>query len=392
MSFPQDVSAAIAMLGLADRAPVVDALADPGGAIAALATGDHEGVVLRVAPELDAEGETHGPCPGEPLWLGLRRGAATFDALPLRGGEKAAHRAARVELSLDEETCCDAPTCAQHRRLGTATLVVEGEGARRFLIAEQRAAGNAPLAAVHAVADALARYLGVPFASPESMREGEPLPSPISPALSAVELGRFALRSEGERFVLRDHGSRGPRETAMRNAVIGAALALIAALAGVQAVLAYRSGNNGRVIAVGAVFALLALTSFAFLGVARFSARYRASSSPLCAVGRDRLVILPWVSREGAVDLRPEGRLGAAIPLGEVRAPSVKSRGDLFAVEIDTDHGAMDAMITEHEGVARYWAAALARRTDEARHPNAASSARQRARQRAREEGDQAKA
>ncbi|MEO7329192.1 MAG: hypothetical protein ABI193_11480, partial [Minicystis sp.] len=243
-----------------------------------------------------------------------------------------------------------------------------------------------------AVAEALARFLGVPFTPPEAPIEGEPHPAPITPAPSAAELARFALRSEGERFVLRDHGSLGPRETARRNFIIGGLLSASAALAGFEAVTAYRSGNQGVTIAAGAAFALLALAGFAFLGVARFAARYGASSSPLATVGRDRLVILPWVSREGAVDRRPEGRLGAAIPLGEVRAPSVKSRGDLFAVEIDTDHGAMDAMITPHEGVARYWAAALARRTDEARHPHAASSARQRARQRAREESEQAKA
>ena len=36
---------------------------------------------------------------------------------------------------------------------------------------------------------------------------------------------------------------------------------------------------------------------YAFVGVARFSARYRATSAPLVAVGRDRIIVLPWVAR-----------------------------------------------------------------------------------------------
>jgi hypothetical protein len=391
MSFSEEVSAAVASLRSTEAVPVVDALADPGGAVAALA---QEAVVLHVAPELDAEGATHGPRPAEPLWLSLKRGSAAFEALPLRGGEKATYRAARVELVESEESCCDAPACTLQRRHGSAFLVIEGKVKLRFLVAEQRASERAPLTVVRAVADRLAGFLGVPVtpAETEGAGEGEALPAAITPAPGAVEIARFALRSEGERFVLRDHGSAGPRETAGRNAVIGALLMLVAALAGMEGVMAYRAGNTSMAIGAGAGFALLFLAGYAFLGVARFSARYGASSAPLCFVGRDRLVILPWVSREGAVDLRPEGRLGAAIPLGEVRSPSVKSRGDLFAVELDTDHGAMDAMLTEHEGAARYWAAALARRTDEARHPSAGASARQRARQRAREESEQAKA
>jgi hypothetical protein len=117
--------------------------------------------------------------------------------------------------------------------------------------------------------------------------------------------------------------------------------------------------------------------------VARFSARYRAACAPLLAVGRDKLVVLPWVGRDGAVDDRPEGRIGAAITLGEVRGTSAKPRGDGVAVELDTDHGAIDAMVCPGEAPAALWCAAVGRVVDEARHPRQGGTARQRARQRA---------
>src|SRR5262249_22318297 len=123
---------------------------------------------------------------------------------------------------------------------------------------------------------------------------------------------------------------------------------------------------------------------YAFLGVARFSARYRASSAPLAAVGRDRIVVAPWVGRDGAVDARPEGRLGAAMPLGEVRAAGPERRGAAVAVELATDHGPIDAMVCPDEAAAALWCAVLDRVLDEARHPRQGATARQRARQRAR--------
>jgi hypothetical protein len=136
-------------------------------------------------------------------------------------------------------------------------------------------------------------------------------------------------------------------------------------------------------VGAGAAAVLLSLMGYAFVGVARFSARYRATSAPLVAVGRDRIVVLPWVARDGAVDTRPEGRLGAAISLGEVRAPRPRPHGDGVAVELDADHGPIDAMICPDRASADLWCAVLARVVDESRHPRAVASARQRARQRA---------
>src|SRR6185437_13933980 len=102
----------------------------------------------------------------------------------------------------------------------------------------------------------------------------------------------------------------------------------------------------------------------------------------------DRIVVLPWVARNGAVDARPEGRLGAAIPLVEVRSATPKRRGGegeaTVAAELDTDHGPIDTMICPDEASAAFWCAVLDRLVDEARHPRQGATARQRARARAR--------
>jgi hypothetical protein len=206
---------------------------------------------------------------------------------------------------------------------------------------------------------------------------GEP-PPPLGDPLAAAVLARFSLRTEGSRVVLRDWDSAGPRTSAARNAWIGAALMVAAAAGG------YALWRAGAAVAAGIVAALLALAGYAFLTVARFSARYRATSAPLVAVGRDRIAVLPWVSRDGAVDVRPEGRLGAAIALGEVRGASPQPRKGGVAVELDTDHGPIDVMVCPSAAAAERWCAVLDRVIDEARHPRQGATARQRARQGAR--------
>jgi len=127
---------------------------------------------------------------------------------------------------------------------------------------------------------------------------------------------------------------------------------------------------------------LLTLAAVAFLGVARFAQRYAATSAPLVALGGGKLLVAPWVSRKGAVGLEPEGRFGAAIDLGEVQGVSVQARASGHAVEFATDHGPMDALVTEDAAVARYLGAALSRATADLRR-GGAKTARQRARARA---------
>lgn len=396
MPFRDDVSAVLASLGAEAEGSVADAIADPGGAAAALAGG---ALVLRAAPELGAATAGFGPDPAAPVWLSVTRGAREVHTAPLTGGEKTARRAAHVAIEADEASCCDAPSCAAQRVHTAAWLVCE-DGAR-FLVTEQHTIAPARGAATAAFAKRLADYLGVPCASspsspssPTSLTsltsDGDTgdamIPEPAG-APGAVDLARFALRTEGASVVLRDFADVGPRATAGRNSVIGALLMMVGFGGWIKLALAFTSyaASTGERVAFGATGALFTLAGYAFLGVARFSSRYAARSTALVAIGRDRLIVFPWVSRSGAVDSRPEGRLGAALSLGEVRSPAVAERGGGRAVVIATDHGPIDALSCDRENVAAFWAAALARVTEEARHPQSGASARQRARSRNKE-------
>jgi hypothetical protein len=384
MPFRDDVSAVLASLGPEAEGSVADAIADPGGAAATL---EKAAIVLRAAPELSAGATGFGPDPGVPIWIRLTRGASELVTAPLSGGEKSSRRAARVAIATTETSCCDAPSCAV-QRIHTAAWLVCEDGAR-LLVAEQHAIAPARGAAVVAFAARLAEYLGAPIEgapSPDGDAGDAAIPAPLG-APRAVDLARFALRTEGCRTVLRDFAGTGPRATAGRNTVIGALLLMVGVGSWIKLALALtaRPATTGEAVAFGATAALFTLAGYAFLGVARFSSRYEARSTALVAIGHDRLIVLPWVSRSGAVDGRPEGRLGAAIPLGEVRSPAVADRGAARAIVLDTDHGPIDALSCEEEGVAAFWAAALARVTDEARHPQASASARQRASSRAKE-------
>jgi hypothetical protein len=380
MGFRDEVSAAIASVG-GEGVAAVDAIADPGGAARAL-EGDR--VVLRLAPELGGAIAAFGPEPIDPVWASLTRGSREVKTAPLRGGAIAIREARGVQIDSTPIGCCGAPACAVDKTHVEVWLMLSGKGPGRLLVAEQRSIE--PFAAVRAIADRLARLLGVPlgpaYVDPTAASR---LPEPL-PALPAEDLARLALRSEGGRVVLRSFESLGPRATAGRNTAIGAAAMLAAAALFVELFLALRAGSTGTAAAFGAGGALLGLTGYAFLGVARFSARYRATSAALFAAGRDQMIVLPWVGRSGAVDTRPEGRLGAAIPLGEVREAMPQARDGRWAIELDTDHGNMDAIEGASEAEARYWADALHRVMGEARHPNAQTSARQRARAKAKDE------
>jgi hypothetical protein len=393
MGYHDEVSAALATLG-AGGSTVADAIADPGGAARALTA---DGLVLRAAPELSGAAAGYAPEPRPPLWLSFSRGSRDVASVSLSGGNKVVRRAARVELEEAEERCCDAPSCSRSKRRTSLWLHLERAtvAPMRLLVAEQRTLDASRADAVYVVAHRLAGLLGAPATRSDgtplsALEEGEPealLPEPLG-SVAAVELARFALRSEGDRIVLRDFASLGPRASATRNKLIGMVLLLIAAIFCFELAGALHGEGSGAAVVFGAAAGLFSLAGTAFVGVARFSARYRAVHSPLVAFGQGRFIVQPWVSRTGAVDLRPEGRLGAAIPLGELRGVSVKRRDQRFAVEFDSDHGPIDALATEREEVARYWAAALARIAAEVSHPSAGASARQRARARAREEAD----
>jgi hypothetical protein len=390
-SFADQVRAAIATLGEPDGDPVADFLVDPGAACRALdAMPEQGGLVVRVEPEVGAAAPGYGPPPAAPLWIRVVRGAREVGISGLRGGASAVRRAAHVEIDEREEPCCDAPGCEGTRAHEAVWLALDPVPERtspvRLLVAEQRAC-EAETPVVRAVAARLSAALGVPLrrGGVEVALEAEAAPPALGDgSVDVAELARFALRSEGEAVVVRDWDSTGPRASAVRNAWIGGALFVGAVAGWVQLWRSLREGGPpGVTVAAGVVAALLTLAGYAFVGVARFSARYRAACAPLVAVGRDRIVVLPWVGRDGAVDARPEGRLGAAIALGEVRRASPKPRRNGVAVELDTDHGPIDAMVCATAASAELWCAVLDRIVDEARHPRLVATARQRARQRA---------
>jgi hypothetical protein len=185
--------------------------------------------------------------------------------------------------------------------------------------------------------------------------------------------------------VLRDHGSAGPRGRAGRLLLIAAVLGAVAlALWAMLVVGLQRDGGTGVLLGIGVVAGLLSLTAYAFFGVGRFAMRYAARSAPLLWVGDGRVTAMPWVARDGRVDLRPEGRFGASIPTGEVRGAAVRSREQGFVIELDTDHGPIDVLSPTAEPVAAFWCAAITRAIADAAHPEPKASARQRARARVR--------
>ncbi|MGK4003853.1 matrixin family metalloprotease [Sorangium sp. So ce1036] len=420
-AFDAEVAHALRALGVNSADAALDPLGDPAGAARALAADGGAPLLLRAAPELGAptrdKDTPFGPAPRDPVWLRIERGASVVRIAPLRlaGGEGARsgeggagaagegavepREAVRVEVTTAQRPCCGAATCGRERTLAAAWLALAPKepsagragAAQRLLVAEAQDLEAARAEAlVEAVAAPLAASLRVPL---ETARATEPpdaiaprsLPEPApepAPPLTAAALSRFALRSEGELLVLRDHASRGPRSSAARNGLIGAALLLGALALWIQVMRSASAGDSGIAIGVGSAAALLSLAGYAFLGVARFSSRYAARSAPVAWFAQGRFVVAPWVSRAGAIDLRPEGRLGAAISAGEVHGIHVVPRGDRFSVELETDHGAIDALLTEREDVARYWRDAMARAVASVRHPGG-PSARQRLRARA---------
>lgn len=384
MGFAEDLKRAAGLLAGPEDEHVVDFLADPAGAYHALdALRADGGIVVRAAPELGVGGQGYGPSPVDPVWVRLTHGARELGTTTLRGTTGSVRRAARVSIEELETSCCDAATCRGTRTSTSVWLVLEGmgkdAGEERLLVAHDQTLGGRSRTA-RAIGMRLAKTIDVPLhveGSDDS--SDDKLPGTIGPALRRADIARFALRREGDRVVLRDFATAGPKSASGQTAVIGIGLALGAGLAWFQLVRVLTTGGDGG-FAIGGLAALLTVAAYTFFGVARFSAKYRALSTALVAVGRDQLIVLPWVARDGAVDARPEGRLGAAVPLGDVRRACPVPRGNGVAIEIDTDHGPFDATICESEESARVWAAALNRVLDESRHPRGEATARQRAR------------
>src|SRR5690606_11791420 len=125
--------------------------------------------------------------------------------------------------------------------------------------------------------------------------------------------------------------------------VVVVVAAVVGALVAAGSLVAATRGASWTQIALRAgIVAVFALGAFAFFHVARHALRYRAAGAPIVVFADDRVVVAPWVRRDGAIDRRPEGRFGAGVRIAEVRAVHVVPRKEGHAVSLDTEHGPID--------------------------------------------------
>jgi hypothetical protein len=375
--FEASFVSALSSLEAPERAPLCDAMLDDEGAARALASGVDVVIARAFERGPDAEAPTtegHGPLPREPRLVRLERGSSRvrltsmIAPAPSEASARAVHvRAedggrpndclrcsARVELELDDGASC---------------VVLERRGATR----------DAVVRAIAPVALALAKRLDLEPPA-EALEEGAPPrgePSSSAPSLSH-DAARFVLSMEGPRLVLRDHASLGPRSGAGTNAVVAVVLGALALA--MLALLVMHHDQLSVALGLGAGAALFGTFSYAFYGVARFAAAYEATSAPLLALGDGRVVVAPWVSRHGAIDLRPDGRFGAAVPVAEVGSCVVRTRDEGHVVILETDHGPFDLATPRDEATAKQLAACVDRAIDAMRKAGAKPTARQLAR------------
>lgn len=396
-AFEHRLSRALSLLGMDPEQRAIDAFADPEGALCTLKSAADSPLLFKVLPDLKAAAAPgFAPLPADPLWLKAIPGQSRVLLAPLHleAGDTVAKaseaRCKSVEIRVESRPCCDAPSCKETRAFASSWVLLEsiaGTAPEGLIVAEARA--NTPDQAVmtlRPLSNELARLLGTKLSEEGGATETAAKPKALDERLprdwKAFEIARYTLRAEGDRIVLRDHGSRGPKNTASRMLLISAVLFLAALALWSLFARSIQNGETGSAIALFAVSALVSLAFYAFFGVGRFASRYAAHSNPLVVLGNDRVIVAPWVSRDGAVDLRMEGRFGAAIPTGEVAGSAITKRGARHIVLLSTDHGPFDAVPCSGERVAALYKNALERTLQEIKHPRTQPSARQRARNR----------
>ncbi len=388
LAFEADVARALEAAGIAKETAAHDATVDaPGaiGAISAIAAG--AAVVLRVSPPIAGGDAKFAPAPVDPVWLRVEGGSAAVTVAPLRGGAATKRTARGVAVETADAECCDAPSCSLRRTHARVWIDLDaGDGPARLLAGEwsDAAAGRATTLG-SLLAKAIGAALGVPVTG---VAEGFAADAPRAgdAPLGALAIARFGLRSEGDRFVVRDYASLGPRAGASRTTAVGVALLIgAAALAavGARALLGGATDAGVGAVALGALVTFFGVT---YVSVGRHAATFVGRSSPILAVYAGKLLVAPWESREGAVGLAPDGHYGAAVPMPDVTGLRVLPRDGRSVVVIDTDHGPFDGVVADREADGRYWLAAIERAVTAASHPEPRETARKRARERARAE------
>lgn len=298
----RQTDAALSALACDRQSCAHDGWLDPLGLAAALRAGD---TLLRAVRTLPDGDEPFAPEPSDGVWVVVdTAGKATIRTSPWRADDPQTTRVTAVRCDVTREPCCDAAKCQADKALHR--VVLETEGGELIAAESPR-----PL---DSVVRAFETALGL--AEPDPPEEERPLPS--SKALTTEELARWTLRREGSVFVLRDLASRGPRELAAREYALTIALVVGAIASWGALYLAWPQTSREAAALLLALSIVLTLASLAIWMVARFSARYTAESEALLSLAKSRLVISPWVSRSGQVDVTAEGRYGAALPLDEV--------------------------------------------------------------------------
>jgi tetratricopeptide (TPR) repeat protein len=368
----REVGRALGALDLAGDTPAHDGWLDPHALVRA--AGDTEAPLLvRVAERLGAGEGEYAPEPRDGAWLRIDGGARVRLA-PLRASDTTGpvEREARaVRLSVEPSLCCDRVRCERNKHVASVWIdLAQGDP----LLCAERVAGSAERArtAALAVAGALAARLRVAIAGEDGTGSTSEEPGPEggrappagvgagdAQALSAASLARWSLRREGELFVLRDHTSRGPRDVALRETLFSVLLGVGTVVASVLFARSWPERSYERLALIGLVGVVLGIATYAMAEIARFSARYRARSAALLAIGRDRIVVSPWVSRDGAVTTQPEGRYGAALALGELHAFERAPARDAWRLGCDTVHGPYDIGDLATDTQARAWLRAL---------------------------------
>ena len=348
----QAVSRSLGALGLDDDARAYDGWLDAASLAAAL---DGDGpLLLRGAVALPDAGVGYAAEPRGGWWLKL--GDGRFTCVPIRGSDVAAPTATGVRVELTDELCCDSKKCDKHKRVAALWLSLDA-APHEIMLGEQLLEDAEPCALALA-AKRLAARLGVEaeltVAASKAAEHGEAVP--------ARELARWALRREGDVFVLRDHASHGPRDGARREWALAVVFggAAIAAWWGTWR--AWQGEAWETMAIVGAVAAVMTFFVVTMAMIARHSSRYRADSEALMMLVRDRFVVAPWHSRSGAVGIAEGGgRYGAPIPLGELDDIQVVQDGDGYALRCATAHGEIDVGVLEDQQQAQRWMTALKR-------------------------------
>lgn len=370
---PIDASRIANVLGRSGTAPLADGLAAPIAARAALASAGRaavlKGLERRSGPreQLDdlAGGAQFGPWP--PSLVFVATGDADDVVLvtppPRVAADPVAERArlAGVRVSAGAfdwhrakarrvaTTKVEAPRPSKHWAELELDLDVAGT-TRTVVLAsviapteEEARAALAPLSR-----DVEAWLAGQAVDTPDEAREER-----AAAPRTLDEGATLAWSREGDVIVLRDYANSGPSRyaTAYRTTSI-VSLAVALALAGSLAVQAVAGVPVAALIGTGAVAAVLLVNAFAFFQIAGFASKYASDSLALAWFGDDKLVIGPWLSRYGAVDTRPSGRLGAAIPTAEVNGVTALERDGLHTVEVASEHGPLELVRTSSASIA----------------------------------------